>query len=64
MLIMNRRLVEDKVNTLLEGYSAYAETQEIIRLIKRDIAKHNISVVCDETESGCWFIPQSEIQST
>jgi hypothetical protein len=65
MQIMNRhRLVEEKINTLKKGYSAYAEMHEIIRLMKREIAKQNILVICDETESGCWFIPQSFTQSS
>ncbi|KGP90823.1 hypothetical protein N780_02215 [Pontibacillus chungwhensis BH030062] len=59
MLIMNRkRMVEDKLNRLISGQTAYAESRELIRLVKREIENRQISVLMDETDSGCWFIPQ------
>ncbi|QSS99224.1 hypothetical protein IMZ31_14185 [Pontibacillus sp. ALD_SL1] len=59
MLIMNRkRMVEDKLDRLTKGQTAYAESRELIRLVKREIENRQISVLMDETDSGCWFIPQ------
>lgn len=59
MLIMNRkRMVEDKLDRLTKGQTAYAESRELIRLVKREIKNRQISVLMDETDSGCWFIPQ------
>ncbi|WP_404453543.1 hypothetical protein LG329_03775 [Virgibacillus necropolis] len=58
MFIMNqKRIKEEKVNQLRNGLTAYAESHELIRLIKRDIQKYELSVHCDEAPSGCWFIP-------
>ncbi|WP_188453421.1 hypothetical protein [Virgibacillus oceani] len=58
MLIMNQRRIRDeKINQLKVGQTAYAESDELIRLIKRDIEKNNLHVHCDETAAGCWFIP-------
>ncbi|MFC0522342.1 hypothetical protein ACFFGV_01900 [Pontibacillus salicampi] len=59
MLYMNRRrLLEDKIERLLNGQTAYAESQELIRLLKRELDKRNITVLMDQTDSGCWFIPE------
>ncbi|WP_226036433.1 hypothetical protein [Aquibacillus saliphilus] len=64
MFIMSRRLVvEEKINKLTQGYNAYAETEEIIRLMKREISKKQISVICDQTDNGCWFIPTQHSNS-
>ncbi|MDL4840672.1 hypothetical protein [Aquibacillus rhizosphaerae] len=59
MLIMSRTLiVQEKLDRLIAGYSAYAETDEIIRLMKREITKLDFQVVCEHTENGCWFVPE------
>ncbi|WP_217587086.1 hypothetical protein [Lentibacillus saliphilus] len=61
---MNERLMRDsKITQLKRGQSVYAESQEMIRLIKRGISKHQLSVHYDHTASGCWFIPIPEKQS-
>ncbi|WP_332307834.1 hypothetical protein [Pontibacillus litoralis] len=52
-----RRLLEDKLNRIANGQTAYAESAELIRLLKREIKKRNLAVYMDETDSGCWFIP-------
>lgn len=54
---MERIIREQKVNLLKNGFSAYAESSELIRLIKRDILKYALNILYDETPSGCWFIP-------
>lgn len=54
---MQRIFREQKVNLLKNGYSAYAESTELIRLIKRDILRNALNVHYDETPIGCWFIP-------
>ncbi|MBU5468106.1 hypothetical protein KQI49_14855 [Virgibacillus sp. MSJ-26] len=56
---MERIMREQKVNLLKNGFSAYAESAELIRLIKRDIFNYALNVFYDETSSGCWFIPLS-----
>jgi hypothetical protein len=62
MFEFNRQIiVEEKTKDLLNGYSAYAETDELIRLIQRNISKHNMDVYLDQTEIGCWFIPNDVV---
>ncbi|WP_272479909.1 hypothetical protein [Aquibacillus koreensis] len=56
---MSRSLiVKEKLDRLTNGYNAYAESDEIIQMMKREISKLDFTVVCDESEHGCWFIPQ------
>lgn len=58
MFIMNQKKIKDqKINQLKSGLTAYEESKEVIRLIKRDIQKYELHVHCDETPLGCWFIP-------
>lgn len=61
MFIMDhKRIRDEKIDQLSKGISAYAESHELIRLIKRDIQKYQLFVHCDEAPSGCWFIPLHE----
>ena len=58
MFIINQKIIKDqKINQLKSGLTAYEESREVIRLIKRDIQKYELHVHCDETPLGCWFIP-------
>ncbi|TMN21162.1 hypothetical protein [Lentibacillus cibarius] len=58
MLVINRRRLRDvKIAQLKEGKIAYAESAELIRLIKRSIERENLHVYYDETNTGCWFTP-------
>jgi len=54
---MQQILRKEKMNLLKKGFSAYAESPELIRLIKRDISRNSLYVLYDETPTGCWFIP-------
>lgn len=57
--ILDRREMRDeKVKLLKEGRTVYAESPEFIRIIKRTIEKEKLSITYDQTESGCWFIPE------
>lgn len=63
MLLMHeRRMRDEKMKHLLKGNSAYAETNELIRLLKREIEKVGLHVHCDHTNTGCWFIPLQEME--
>lgn len=58
MFVMNnRRMRDEKIAQLKAGRTAYAETEELIRLIKRDIEKEHLHVHYDPGNGGCWFIP-------
>ncbi|WP_087971901.1 hypothetical protein [Oceanobacillus rekensis] len=60
MLPINlRRMRDDKIEHLKKGQNAFAEEDELIRLMKRAIEKEGLHVECDETTSGCWFIPKT-----
>lgn len=52
-----RRIRDEKMKQLQSGQIAYAESKEIIRLIRREINKMHLDVDCDETDAGCWFTP-------
>ena len=65
MLIMNERTTRDrKIEQLMNGRTAYAESTEVIRLIKRDIERYGLHVYYDETPTGCWFIPATTSKSS
>lgn len=53
-----REMRDEKVKLLKKGRTVYAESPEFIRIIKRTIEKEKLSVIYDQTESGCWFIPE------
>ncbi|KKB74916.1 MULTISPECIES: hypothetical protein [Bacillus] len=52
------QLARDKVNRIKLGYSAYAETDILASLIKKELKAQNISVYEDVTDFGSWFIPE------
>ncbi|MET3682636.1 hypothetical protein ABID56_000717 [Alkalibacillus flavidus] len=53
-----QRIANEKINRLKDGYSAYAESEELIRLMKRRIQANNLTIYEDHTDIGSWFIPQ------
>ncbi|MFD1038113.1 hypothetical protein ACFQ3N_06775 [Virgibacillus byunsanensis] len=61
---MNRRIRDEKIALLKNGRTAYAESHELIRLIKRDIEKEHLTVHFDCSTTGCWFIPLSDKKSS
>jgi hypothetical protein len=57
-LIINRKqLVREKVQQIIAGYSAYAETKEVATMLKKELQLLNIDVYEDSTNIGSWFIP-------
>lgn len=58
MTVLDRRVMRDeKIRQLKDGRTVYAESVELIRLIKRGIEKENLKVKIEQTDGGCWFIP-------
>lgn len=58
MTVLDRRKMRDeKITQLKSGRTVYAESPELIRLIKRSIEKENLHVDYEESDAGCWFIP-------
>jgi hypothetical protein len=62
MIINRKRLAREKLEKLKKGYSAYAETEEVAKLIEKELANLNIRVHIDRTPIGCWFIPEKTEQ--
>lgn len=58
MIINRREMARAKLEKLKKGYSAFAETKELVDLIEKEIEKLEIPVYIDRTEHGCWFIPK------
>ncbi|GAB3791908.1 hypothetical protein [Virgibacillus kimchii] len=56
-MLNKRRIRDEKIRQLKAGRTAYAESAELIRLIKRDIEREHLHVHYDMSRTGCWFIP-------
>lgn len=58
MTVMDpQKMREEKMQTLKEGISVYAETEEFIRMLKRGIEREGLDVIIDKSTSGSWFVP-------
>jgi len=58
MKVMDQRAIRDeKIAHLNEGRTVYAESPELIRLMKRSIEKEKLAIDIEKTDSGCWFTP-------
>ncbi|MBA4495270.1 hypothetical protein ACFO25_00140 [Paenactinomyces guangxiensis] len=60
MIINRKAIARAKIEKLINGYSAFAETQEVASLIEKEIAERNMAVHIDRTSMGCWFIPEEQ----
>ncbi|GAB7388650.1 hypothetical protein BSNK01_24880 [Bacillaceae bacterium] len=59
-VIEPRRIAKAKVEHLKNGFSAFAESNELVELIEKYIAEQKLNVNVDKTPLGCWFIPQKD----
>lgn len=58
MFVMSRsKLAKEKVKAIQAGYSAYAETETISNLIKKELNSLGIEVIEESNTLGSWFIP-------
>ncbi|MFC4556673.1 hypothetical protein ACFO3D_00445 [Virgibacillus kekensis] len=65
MLVMNQRRIRDeKIAQLKAGRTVYAESGELIRLMKRSINRDNLHVHYDYTNIGCWITPMPDKKSS
>lgn len=60
MILNAKDLALAKVNRIENGYSAFTESMEVGRLLKRELRKKNIRVIEDRTNLGSWFFPVKE----
>lgn len=58
MVIPRKSLLMQKIDQLKNGENAFAESEELMRLLKRDIARENLQVTIDRSPAGCWIIPE------
>ncbi|WP_243386064.1 hypothetical protein [Bacillus kexueae] len=62
-VIDHRQMAKDKVERIRNGVSAFAESADLVQLIKKEIEVQNLRVHEDVTEFGSWFIPvQPELE--
>ncbi|WP_018921721.1 hypothetical protein [Salsuginibacillus kocurii] len=60
-MVMNRKeLALHKVEKIKTGYSAFAESQEVTDMIRKELQKMDIDVYEDKTALGSWFIPSNK----
>ncbi|MEH7226445.1 hypothetical protein V7112_21745 [Bacillus sp. JJ1566] len=57
MYINRRKLLNEKMARIKNGFSAYAESPDVINAIKKEIQALNLNVLEEVTEVGSWFIP-------
>ncbi|MEH7379674.1 hypothetical protein V7138_04265 [Bacillus sp. JJ1533] len=57
MYINRRKMLNEKIAYLKNGYSTYAESPDVINAIKKEIQALNLDVFEEVTDLGSWFIP-------
>ena len=58
MILDRHQLAQSKIELLEKGLSAYTDSAEVARLVKREIRKKNMDVLEETTPIGSWFIPK------
>lgn len=61
MIINRKAIARAKIEKLKNGYSAFADSQEVADLIEKELTQLNMAVHIDRTSQGCWFIPEEPI---
>jgi hypothetical protein len=57
MYINRRKLLNEKMARIKNGYSAYAESPEVVNALKKEIQALDLNVLEEVTDLGSWFIP-------
>ncbi|MEK5441541.1 MULTISPECIES: hypothetical protein [unclassified Fredinandcohnia] len=57
MYINRRKLLNEKMARIKKGYSAYAESPEVVNALKKEIQALDLNVLEEVTDLGSWFIP-------
>ncbi|WP_138415333.1 hypothetical protein [Aquibacillus sediminis] len=59
MFVLSRRLmVKEKIDRLNNGYNAFAESDDLVQRLNREIEDQQMPVICEVTDNGCWFFPE------
>lgn len=61
-IINHKQMAREKVERIRNGVSAFAESADLVNLIKKELEVQNLQVYEDVTEFGSWFIPVREEQ--
>lgn len=62
-VIHTQRIANDKVALLMNGYSAFAETEEVIRLVNRRIHRNNLNIIVERIQRRLLVYPGTSEQS-
>lgn len=60
MILDRHKLIQSKIRLLEKGFSAYTDSEEVARLVKKEIEKRKLNVLEEITPIGSWFIPQKK----
>ncbi|MCS1351625.1 hypothetical protein [Mechercharimyces sp. CAU 1602] len=64
MIINHKSMCKAKLKRLLEGYSAYTESDQVTQLLIKELQQLEIPVFIDRTPHGNWFIPEEAKERT
>jgi hypothetical protein len=56
----SKKIAQEKLEYIKNGFSAYVESAELAKLIKKEIQLLNLDVYEDTTDIGIWFIPNRD----
>ncbi|MCA1032333.1 hypothetical protein LCL95_14965 [Bacillus timonensis] len=59
--LMTKKIIQEKLDRIKKGYSAYAENGEISHLLKKEIKALGLTVHEEITDLGSWFIPENNL---
>lgn len=57
LVIPIRRICDAKMKQIMDGYTAYSESKQVINKLKKEIEQRNIPVIFDYTNKGCYITP-------
>lgn len=60
MIISDRELCNQKIESLKNGHNAFAESEKLIGRIEKAVAEENLEVLFERTPAGCWITPIKE----
>ncbi|MGJ9382394.1 hypothetical protein CR203_12805 [Salipaludibacillus neizhouensis] len=59
-VISRSKIAEDKIKSIRLGYTAFAESQEVLNKIKKELVLHDIDFIEETTDVGSWITPKKK----
>lgn len=59
-ILSSKKVVQEKIEHIKNGFSAYVESAELANIIKKELQILQLDVYEDATHLGFWFIPNKE----